>query len=139
MLILNIKFIYILILVASMTIVMRGSPAGGDTSQEAQQPGGTAPATAPSAPASTPQPVPPTQQSGPSTQQGEENGQGDVNMEAGEDGEPDFPIQELARLDEMINRPRWVVPVLPGGELELLLNASIKLCREGKYLLFKFL
>ncbi|XP_053404353.1 probable ubiquitin carboxyl-terminal hydrolase FAF-X isoform X2 [Mercenaria mercenaria] len=113
-----------------MTIVMRGSPAGGDTSQEAQQPGAN-PATAPTAPATTPQPVPPTQQSSPSTQQGEENGQGDVNMEPGEDGEPDFPIQELARLDEMINRPRWVVPVLPNGELEVLLNASIKLCREG--------
>ncbi|XP_060591415.1 probable ubiquitin carboxyl-terminal hydrolase FAF-X, partial [Ruditapes philippinarum] len=117
-------------LVATMTIVMRGSPAGGDTSQEAQQPGGTTPVAAPTAPATTPQPVPPTQQSGPSPQ-GEENGQGDVNMEPGEDGEPDFPIQELTRLDEMINRPRWVVPVLPGGELELLLNASIKLCREG--------
>jgi len=31
----------------------------------------------------------------------------------------------------MINRPRWVVPVLPKGELEVLLEASIKLCRAG--------
>lgn len=48
------------------------------------------------------------------------------------DQEPEFPHVELARLDEMINRPRWVVPVLPKGELELLLEASIKLCKEGK-------
>ncbi|KAK3733916.1 hypothetical protein QZH41_000977 [Actinostola sp. cb2023] len=46
-------------------------------------------------------------------------------------GEPNFPIAELARLDEMINRQRWVVPVLPKGELEVLLEASIKLCRAG--------
>lgn len=39
---------------------------------------------------------------------------------------------ELGRLDEMINRPRWVVPVLPKGELEVLLDAAIKLSKEGK-------
>lgn len=47
------------------------------------------------------------------------------------DQEPEFPHVELAKLDEMINRPRWVVPVLPRGELEVLLEASIKLCKEG--------
>ena len=47
-------------------------------------------------------------------------------------GEVAFPLAELSKLDEMINRPRWVVPVLPKGELELLLEASIKLCRAGK-------
>jgi ubiquitin carboxyl-terminal hydrolase 9/24 len=45
--------------------------------------------------------------------------------------EPDFPVVELGRLDEMINRPRWVVPVLPKGELEVLLDTAIKLCKEG--------
>lgn len=44
-------------------------------------------------------------------------------------GEVAFPLTELSKLDEMINRPRWVVPVLPKGELEVLLEASIKLCR----------
>ncbi|XP_068731970.1 ubiquitin carboxyl-terminal hydrolase 9X-like isoform X1 [Montipora capricornis] len=44
-------------------------------------------------------------------------------------GEVVFPLAELSKLDEMINRPRWVVPVLPKGELEVLLEASIKLCR----------
>jgi len=53
-------------------------------------------------------------------------------METEEGGEPEFPLAELTRLDEMINRPRWVVPVLPKGELEVLLDASIKLCKEGR-------
>lgn len=122
-------YAYLFVSVAEMTIVMRGSPAGGDSPQDAQQQGAN-PASAPAAPVTAPQPVPPTQQQGPA-QQAEENGQGDVSMEP-EDGEPEFPIQELARLDEMINRPRWVVPVLPNGELEILLNASIKLCKEGR-------
>lgn len=47
-------------------------------------------------------------------------------------GEVAFPHMELSKLDEMVNRPRWVVPVLPKGELEVLLEASIKLCRAGK-------
>ncbi|KAM7302505.1 putative ubiquitin carboxyl-terminal hydrolase FAF-X [Ixodes scapularis] len=46
--------------------------------------------------------------------------------------EPEFPLAELARLDEMINRPRWVVPVLAKGELEVLLEAAIALCKEGR-------
>lgn len=47
-------------------------------------------------------------------------------------GEVAFPSAELSKLDEMINRPRWVVPVLPKGELEVLLEASIKLSRAGR-------
>ena len=43
-----------------------------------------------------------------------------------------FPSEELDKLDEMINRPRWVVPVLPKGELEVLLDASIDLCKRSK-------
>lgn len=45
--------------------------------------------------------------------------------------EEDFPVQSLNALDEQLNRPKWVVPVRPGDELERLLKASIKLCREG--------
>jgi ubiquitin carboxyl-terminal hydrolase 9/24 len=45
--------------------------------------------------------------------------------------EPEFPLAELMRLDEMINRPRWVVPVLHNCELEILLDASIALCKKG--------
>ncbi|XP_077513422.1 ubiquitin carboxyl-terminal hydrolase-like faf isoform X2 [Amblyomma americanum] len=46
--------------------------------------------------------------------------------------EEEFPLAELVRLDEMINRPRWVVPVLAKGELEVLLEAAIRLCRQGR-------
>ena len=41
-----------------------------------------------------------------------------------------FPVDDLQRLDEMLNRTRWIVPVLPKNELETLLDASIALCRE---------
>lgn len=41
-----------------------------------------------------------------------------------------FPLAELNRLDDMINRPRWVIPVLPKGELETLLDASIRLAKH---------
>ena len=42
-----------------------------------------------------------------------------------------FPVDKLAHLDDMINRPRWVIPVLPKGELEVLLEASIALAKKG--------
>lgn len=42
-----------------------------------------------------------------------------------------FPLADMARLDEMISNPRWVVPVLPGGHLETLLAASIDLAKRG--------
>ncbi|KAI5279578.1 putative Ubiquitin Carboxyl-Terminal Hydrolase Faf-X [Manis pentadactyla] len=48
-----------------------------------------------------------------------------------EDEEPAFPHTDLAKLDDMINRPRWVVPVLPKGELEVLLEAAIDLSKKG--------
>jgi ubiquitin carboxyl-terminal hydrolase 9/24 len=40
-----------------------------------------------------------------------------------------FPSEDLQRLDEMLNRTRWIVPVLPKSELECLLDAAIRLCR----------
>ena len=51
-----------------------------------------------------------------------------------ENGDPLFPNHELNRLDEMVNRPKWVIPVLPDGELEILLSASIRLARKGQLL-----
>ncbi|XP_073472422.1 ubiquitin carboxyl-terminal hydrolase 9X isoform X2 [Aquarana catesbeiana] len=48
-----------------------------------------------------------------------------------EDEEPAFPHTDLAKLDDMINRPRWVVPVLPKGELEVLLEGAIDLSKKG--------
>ena len=41
-----------------------------------------------------------------------------------------FPVDDLQRLDEMLNRTRWIVPVLPKNELETLLDAAIALCRH---------
>ena len=52
--------------------------------------------------------------------------------DSADDQEPDFPHAELNKLDEMISRPRWVVPVLPKGELEILLEASIDLCNKSE-------
>lgn len=103
-----------------MTVVMKGNPAGGDTPQDQH----------------STHPVPPQQQSSapkPSeaaTATGEVT-ESDISIEMTEEPEPVFPVAELAHLDEMINRPRWVVPVLPKGELEVLLDTAIKLCREG--------
>lgn len=42
-----------------------------------------------------------------------------------------FPREHLVSLEEKINNPRWVIPVLPGQELQILLDAAIKLCRAG--------
>ena len=54
-----------------------------------------------------------------------------VGEELAEGQEPEFPHEALAKLDEMISRPRWVVPVLPKGELEILLDAAIALAKKG--------
>lgn len=29
-----------------------------------------------------------------------------------------FPVDKLAKLDDMINKPRWIIPVLPKGILQ---------------------
>lgn len=42
-----------------------------------------------------------------------------------------FPLAKLQKLDELISNPRWVIPVLPKGELEVLLEYSIKLTKSG--------
>ena len=69
----------------------------------------------------------------PSQQLDESGGQGDGKPDSSNDDGDDmvFPASELGVLDEMISRPRWVVPVLPKGELEILLKAAIELCKKG--------
>lgn len=47
--------------------------------------------------------------------------------------ESDFPLDHLTKLDDQLNRPKWVVPVRADDDLERLLKASIKLCREGAF------
>ncbi|KAM4798316.1 ubiquitin carboxyl-terminal hydrolase 9X-like isoform X3 [Urocitellus parryii] len=109
----------------SMTATTRGSPVGGNDSQ-VQAPDG--------------QSQPPFQQNqisspdysnenSPATPP-DEQGQGDAPPQH-EEEEPAFPHTDLAKLDDMINRPRWVVPVLPKGELEVLLEAAIELSKKG--------
>lgn len=49
-----------------------------------------------------------------------------------ENGEPVFPHDLLAKLDEMVNKPKWIIPVLPKAELQLLMEATIKLAKKGK-------
>lgn len=59
-------------------------------------------------------------------------------VEAPPEPEPDpealiaaFPIAKLTKLEELISNPRWVIPVLPKGELEVLLDCSIALAKVG--------
>ena len=49
-----------------------------------------------------------------------------------ENGNPIFPHESLAKLDEMVNKPKWIIPVLPKAELEILVDATIKLAKKGK-------
>ncbi|XP_049729318.1 probable ubiquitin carboxyl-terminal hydrolase FAF-X isoform X6 [Loxodonta africana] len=108
-----------------MTATTRGSPVGGNDNQ-GQAPDG--------------QSQPPLQQNQTSSPDSsnenspatppDEQGQGDGPPQL-EDEEPAFPHTDLAKLDDMINRPRWVVPVLPKGELEVLLEAAIDLSKKG--------
>ncbi|XP_032295412.1 probable ubiquitin carboxyl-terminal hydrolase FAF isoform X1 [Drosophila virilis] len=42
-----------------------------------------------------------------------------------------FPTAKLRSLTQKISNPRWVVPVLPEQELEVLLNAAIELAQAG--------
>ncbi|XP_073726699.1 ubiquitin carboxyl-terminal hydrolase 9X-like isoform X2 [Misgurnus anguillicaudatus] len=106
-----------------MTATTRGSPVGGNESQTSDSQNQTLL----------------TQNQTPSTNSSdetspvsapEEQGQGDAPPTQ-EEEEPAFPHTDLAKLDDMINRPRWVVPVLPKGELEVLLEAAIDLSKKG--------
>lgn len=43
----------------------------------------------------------------------------------------EFPLSKLTALEEKISSHRWVVPVLPDQELEVLLDAAIAFACEG--------
>uniref|UniRef100_A0A8D2ZT06 ubiquitinyl hydrolase 1 n=1 Tax=Scophthalmus maximus TaxID=52904 RepID=A0A8D2ZT06_SCOMX len=112
-----------------MTATTRGSPVGGNDSQGQGQ--GQAPD------AQSQPPLPQNQTSSPNSSNEnspvsppDEQGQGEGPHQL-EEEEPAFPHTDLAKLDDMINRPRWVVPVLPKGELEVLLEAAIDLSKKG--------
>ncbi|XP_026073670.1 probable ubiquitin carboxyl-terminal hydrolase FAF-X isoform X7 [Carassius auratus] len=108
-----------------MTATTRGSPVGGNDGQGQAPDGQSQP------------PLPQNQTSSPNSSNEnspvsppDDQGQGGSPTPL-EEEEPAFPHTELAKLDDMINRPRWVVPVLPKGELEVLLEAAIDLCKKG--------
>ncbi|XP_071949723.1 ubiquitin carboxyl-terminal hydrolase 9X-like isoform X2 [Antedon mediterranea] len=105
-----------------MTVAMRGNPPAGGEATTDGQPGGDG--------VQSPNQTPPSQlQDQQATGSGESVPEENNELQEGE--EPPFPHDELARLDDMINKPRWVVPVLPKGELEVLLEATIDLCRRN--------
>ncbi|XP_037946182.1 probable ubiquitin carboxyl-terminal hydrolase FAF isoform X2 [Teleopsis dalmanni] len=61
---------------------------------------------------------------------------GDSNTATSDNITPDklinsFPMVKLITLTQKISNPRWVVPVLPEQELEILLNAAISLTQAG--------
>ncbi|XP_017539923.1 probable ubiquitin carboxyl-terminal hydrolase FAF-X isoform X2 [Pygocentrus nattereri] len=110
-----------------MTATTRGSPVGSSDNQgQSQAPDGQSQTLLPQNQAPSPNSSNETSPLSPP----EEQGQGDA-QQAQEEEEPAFPHTDLAKLDDMINRPRWVVPVLPKGELEVLLEAAIDLSKKG--------
>ena len=50
-----------------------------------------------------------------------------------ENGQIKFPLNDLIKLEEQLNQTRWVVPVLPDGELIKCLRASVRLAAQSKY------
>ncbi|XP_063491521.1 ubiquitin carboxyl-terminal hydrolase 9Y isoform X6 [Symphalangus syndactylus] len=109
-----------------MTAITRGSPVGGNDSQ-GHVPDGQSQHLFQQNQTSSPDS---SNENSVATPSPEEQGQGDAPPQH-EDEDPAFPHTELAKLDDMINRPRWVVPVLPKGELEVLLEAAIDLSVKG--------
>ena len=51
-----------------------------------------------------------------------------------ENGEPKFPLDDLTKLEEQVNRVRWIVPVLADGELIKCLRAAVRLARKSRTL-----
>ena len=49
-----------------------------------------------------------------------------------ENGQIQFPVNDLIKLEEQLNQTRWVVPVLPDGELIKCLRAAVCLAKHSK-------
>uniref|UniRef100_A0A8C6GY42 Ubiquitin carboxyl-terminal hydrolase FAF-X n=1 Tax=Mus spicilegus TaxID=10103 RepID=A0A8C6GY42_MUSSI len=108
-----------------MTITTRGSPVGENESQGQTSDGQLQPSFQQNQISSSDS----SNETYPTTPP-DEQGQGDAPPQH-EEEDPSFPHTDLAKLEDMINRSRWVVPVLPKGELEVLLEASIDLTKKG--------
>lgn len=62
---------------------------------------------------------------------GERESEGALGQEEEGDEDEAFPLKKLESLDEQLGRSKWVVPVRPKDELEMLLRAGIRLARAG--------
>lgn len=49
-----------------------------------------------------------------------------------ENGQIQFPANDLIKLEEQLNQTRWVVPVLPDGELIKCLRAAVRLATHSE-------
>lgn len=58
--------------------------------------------------------------------------QPDENNLYDENGQIKFPLTDLIKLEEQLNQTRWVVPVLPDGELIKCLTATVHLAGQSK-------
>ena len=56
-----------------------------------------------------------------------------------ENGEPKFPLDDLTKLEEQVNRVRWIVPVLADGELIKCSRAAVRLARKSRHHIFHLL
>ena len=103
------------------------SPPGG------QGPGPSGARESPQAPASNPTEDQANPGSNPGPNQPPIEAAVVANLEA-ENVDPEalmanFPLAKLQKLEELISNIRWVIPVLPKGELEVLLDTSIQLAK----------
>ena len=76
------------------------------------------------------------QENEPSDIDGDEQSSAQIENERiyDENGHIKFPLNDLIKLEEQLNQARWVVPVLPDGELIKCLQATIRLATHSKYL-----
>lgn len=56
----------------------------------------------------------------------------DENNIYDENGQVKFPSNDLIKLEEQLNQTRWVVPVLPDGELKKCLRAAVRLATRSR-------
>jgi ubiquitin carboxyl-terminal hydrolase 9/24 len=70
----------------------------------------------------------------PSDDEDDEQSQTDENSIYDENGQIKFPLNDLIKLEEQLNQTRWVVPVLPDGELIKCLRAAVRLAAQSNSL-----
>ena len=64
----------------------------------------------------------------------DEQSQTDENNIYDENGQIKFPLNDLIKLEEQLNQTRWVVPVLPDGELIKCLRVAVRLATQRNFI-----